>query len=81
MGPIKVPAPVLYARKLCNLVAEKNELELETGPEKEPIRISESFTSYNQNQNGAPLYFIWTWSKLELDDRYCIVIIMNIIIG
>lgn len=42
-GPIKIPAPILYAHKLANLVAERNEMELEEGPEREPIKIHESF--------------------------------------
>ena len=42
-GPIKIPAPILYAHKLANLVAEKNELGLEGGPEGKPLRIHESF--------------------------------------
>ena len=44
MGPIAVPAPVMYAKKLCNLVAEKNLDELEDGPFNEPINIHESFS-------------------------------------
>jgi len=32
MGPISVPAPIMYAKKLCNLVAEKNLEENEDGP-------------------------------------------------
>ena len=32
-GPIRVPAPVQYAHKLAYLVAEKNEMALENGPE------------------------------------------------
>ena len=43
-GPIAVPAPVMYAKKLCNLVAEKNLDELEDGPFNEPINIHESFS-------------------------------------
>lgn len=57
-GPIKVPAPILYASKLCHLVAEKNELELESGPEKEPIKIHDSFTSGSQTGGAPTLYFI-----------------------
>ena len=53
-GPIKIPAPILYAHKLANLVAEKNELGLEDGPEKEPLKIHESFQS-----RDSTLYFIW----------------------
>lgn len=52
-GPIKIPAPILYAHKLANLVAEKNELELEDGPERDPIKIHESF-----QQRDSTLYFI-----------------------
>ena len=32
LGPVKVPAPILYAQKLINLVAEKNPEMLENGP-------------------------------------------------
>jgi aubergine-like protein len=52
-GPIKIPAPILYAHKLANLVAERNELELENGPEREPIKIHESFQG-----RDSTLYFI-----------------------
>lgn len=52
-GPIKVPAPVQYAYKLAHLVAEKNELGLENGPDQEPLRIHESF-----QQKDSTLYFI-----------------------
>ena len=53
-GPIRYPAPILYAHKLANLVAEKNPLELEDGPDREPINIHESFM-----QNHSTLFFIW----------------------
>jgi len=55
-GPIRVPAPILYAHKLCYLIAEKNELELENGPEREPIRIHDSFNA--SGGSGPSLYFI-----------------------
>ena len=52
-GPIRYPAPILYAHKLANLVAEKNELDLINGPEREPIKVHEIF-----NQAGSTLFFI-----------------------
>ena len=52
-GPIRYPAPILYAYKLANLVAEKNPLELENGPEKDPIKIHDSFCGQN-----STLFFI-----------------------
>lgn len=36
-GPIRMPAPILYAHKLAYLVAEKNDLGLDNGPDQEPI--------------------------------------------
>lgn len=53
LGAIKIPAPILYAHKLAYLVAEKNEIGLEDGPEQDPIRIHESF-----QQRDSTLYFI-----------------------
>ena len=52
-GPIRYPAPILYAHKLANLVAEKNDQELEEGPDKDPINIHESFSYTN-----STLFFI-----------------------
>lgn len=56
MGPIAVPAPIMYAKKLCNLVAEKNLEDFEDGPINEPINIHENFSI---TKNSCPsLYFI-----------------------
>ena len=56
MGSIAVPAPIMYAKKLCNLVAEKNLEDFEDGPIDEPINIHEHFSII---QNNCPsLYFI-----------------------
>jgi len=52
-GPIRVPAPIMYADKLAALVAEKNELELEDGPERQPIKIHDTFM-----QPHSSLFFI-----------------------
>jgi len=52
-GPLRYPAPILYASKLANLVAEKNELGLEFGPARDPIKIHDFFS-----QPGSTLFFI-----------------------
>lgn len=52
-GPIRVPAPIMYADRLAFLVAEKNVLELEDGPDREPIKIHDSFM-----QAHSSLFFI-----------------------
>jgi hypothetical protein len=40
-----VPAPILYAKKLCNLVAEKNPENLDGGPIGQPLIIPEHFSN------------------------------------
>ena len=41
-GSVKVPAPILYAQKLVNLIAEKNPDLLDNGPLNKPISVHDS---------------------------------------